>query len=134
MPERKDWATEGTEIRGDEIGKGFVRWSQKGESIRGRLIRTWQTGAMETPAVVLELTEEPKVAVEDSTGDGAAKALKPKPGDLVNMSLGYDLGSKLAEYPKGLEVGIVYVADVPTKTHTMRRFKVYNFSQEKLPF
>lgn len=134
MTNPSKWEDEGREVIGDIIGKGFVQWEKPGDLIRGTIIRKWQTKSMETPALVLELTTHCAVPVVDSTDKENPVVLSPQVGDFVNLGLGYDLGSKLGEAPPGLEIGVIYAGDVETAAHTMRRFKVFHFKQQELPF
>ena len=128
------WAQEGNEIVEPGIGQGFVEWNGHGESIRGKLLHRWQSRAMKAPAVTLELTEAPGVKIINTEDGGPPKQLNCSPGDLVNVSLSYDLDRKLSPDLEGSEVGLFYSGDQPTPKGSMRVFKVYHFAQAELPF
>lgn len=128
------WANEGNEVVEPGIGQGFVEWSKHGESLRGKLLHRWQSRAMKSPAVTIELTEAPGVRIVNTEGGGAISYLTLVPGDLVNVSLSYDLSRKLTPDLEGSEVGLYYASDQPTPKGVMRVFKVYHFEQAELPF
>lgn len=128
------WDSEGSEIVEPGIGQGFVEWGKYGESLRGKLLHRWQSRAMKAPAVTIELTEAPGVKIINTEDDGVPRTLKCTPGDLVNVSLSYDLDRKLTRDLEGSEVGLFYSGDQPTPKGVMRVFKVYHFEQAELPF
>ena len=128
------WDSEGTEIVEPGIGTGFVEWNFHGETVRGRFLHRWQSRAMKAPAVTIELTEAPDVRVVNTEGKGEPKALTLAKGDLVNVSLLYDLSRKLTPDMEGSEVGLFYSGDQPTPKGSMRVFKVYHFEQAEPPF
>ena len=128
------WDTEGTEIVEPGIGQGFAEWNKHGDSLRGTLLHRWQSRAMKSPAVTIKLTEDPGVRIVNTEGRGAPKAITCKTGDLVNVSLSYDLDRKLGKDLEGSEVGLFYSGDQPTPKGSMRVFKVYHFGQAELPF
>ena len=128
------WSEGGTEIIEPGIGQGFVEWNKHGDSLRGKLLHRWQSRAMKSPAVTIELTEAPNVTVINTEGSGSRKVIKCTLGDLVNVSLSYDLSRKLTADLEGSEVGLFYQGDQVTPKGSMRVFKVYHFEQAELPF
>ena len=128
------WSGTGDEIVEPGIGRGFVEWKKHGEQIRGVFLHKWQSRAMKSPAITLELTEKPKVRVIHTQGTGKSKTLRCKEGELVNVSMGYDLDRKLTADLEGAEVGLFYAGDQETPKGTMRVFKVYAFKPDALPF
>jgi len=128
------WDTEGNEIVEPGIGKGFAEWTEHGEMLRGTLLHHWQSRAMKSPAVTIKLSETPTVRVVNTEGRGAPKRITLSEGDLVNVSLSYDLTRKLTQDMEGSEVGLIYSGDQPTPKGSMRVFKVYRFGQAELPF
>lgn len=129
MTETKGWPDEGKKIEGDIIGRGFVQWGAPGEHVRGVFLRRWQTPTMQSEAAVIRLTEIPDVHVLDTTDRGETVELELKIGDVVNVSLGFDLESKMGKLPGNIEIGIVYERDIETQRHTMRQFSLYHFDQ-----
>ncbi len=128
------WSGEGNEVVEPGIGQGFVEWMGHGDSIRGKLLHRWQSRAMKSPAVTIELTEAPNVRIINTEGTGPQKLLDCTSGDLVNVSLSYDLSRKLTRDLEGSEVGLYYSGDQNTPKGVMRVFKVFHFEQAELPF
>ncbi len=131
---KNPWDVEGNEIVEPGIGKGFAEWNKHGDALRGTLLHRWQSRAMKSPAVTIELTEDPGVKIVNTEGRGPPKPITCKTGDLVNVSLSYDLDRKLGKDLEGYEVGLFYSGDQPTSKGSMRVFKVYCFGQAELPF
>ncbi len=128
------WADAGREVVEPGIGEGFVEWGKHGDALRGILLHKWQSRSMKAPAVTIELTEKPKVRIVNTQGGGRAKTVKCKKGDLVNVSLSYDLTRKLTPDLEGCEVGLWYLKDQETPKGSMRVFRVFHFESPELPF
>lgn len=133
QPEAPDitnpWADSGDEIIEPGIGIGFVDWDALGENLRGVLGRRWRSKAMRSPAITIELTEAPNVGIFNTQGSSIPVAVDADVGDKVNMSLTHDLERKLTDDLEGEEVGIQYVSDLPTRSGSMRVFRVVRFSR-----
>lgn len=127
------WDDQGEEITEPGIGIGFVQWSAPGEHFRGIVKRRWQSRRMKAPALTVELTEAPHVAVINTEGD-KVEEIDAGAGDTINVSLTHDLDRKLGPDMEGEEVGVLYTGDTPTPRGAMRVYRVVHFDQNSLPF
>ncbi len=127
------WSDGGEEVIEPGIGEGFVHWEKVGNALRGVLLKRWQSRSMKSPAVTIELSEEPDVDIYETSGDEPV-AVECGPGVKVNMSLTFDLDRKLTADLEGQEIGILYSGDQSTAKGAMRLFRVFVFAESGLPF
>lgn len=128
------WGETGNEVVEAGIGLGFVKWEEPGDSLRGKLLHRWKSRSMRSPAVTVELTEAPTVAIYHTDGESEPELMTCVPGEKVNVSLSFDLERKLTRDLEGEEIGLYYAGDQPTPKGTMRVFRVFTFGQADLPF
>lgn len=120
------------EVEAHGIGEGFALFEDPGQMLRG-ICRTFFP-TRHGKAVAIQLTEACGAPIYRTSDDGSREQLKPKVGELVNLSLsGVDLERKLNADLRDVEVGIQHTHAIKTKAGDMKVYRVVIFEDE-LPF